>query len=371
MKRKVFFSFFIVFLTLLFLETALRIIGIKPIYPNSCRKYDPLLYYSFVPNTSCHFKTREWDITYKINSFGLRDYEYALNKPQNTYRILMLGDSFVEGYGVNIENSYSKILEKALNENSSSKVEIIDAGVQAWSTLNEYLYLKNFGIKLNPNLVILNFNMTDFYDDYQFNKKITKEEKFNLPEKEQINKSDYFLRFKLFLDNNSVVYNILQRKIKAILNKDTNNSDPKDATLDMFALTRVEKPKNYDQVFSITSQNILNIKKILDEKKIDFFIVEIPHGHMVGKNEWQLGRAVWRLEKDKVYSDWAFADLNSWAKTKNIETSNLTPILRLAAKNQKLYFDYDGHLNKNGQYAVAQTFFSLLWNKLNLENNKN
>ncbi len=39
-------------------------------------------------------------IRYKINSLGLRDVEYSLKKPDGVFRIGVVGDSVVFGYGV-------------------------------------------------------------------------------------------------------------------------------------------------------------------------------------------------------------------------------------------------------------------------------
>ena len=50
------------------------------------------------------------------NSNGLRDYEHNYTKSENTIRIVMLGDSFVEGVEVALENTTSKLMEKKLNE---------------------------------------------------------------------------------------------------------------------------------------------------------------------------------------------------------------------------------------------------------------
>ncbi len=56
-----------------------------------------------------------YGVEVKVNSKGLREYEYDYEKPPNTYRILVLGDSITFGWGVAFEKTYSKILEKKLN----------------------------------------------------------------------------------------------------------------------------------------------------------------------------------------------------------------------------------------------------------------
>ena len=68
------------------------------------------------------------------NSRGLRDYEYSYEKINNSFRILMLGDSFVEGVEVAAENTTSKLLEKQLNQlENGIHYDVINFGVGGWS----------------------------------------------------------------------------------------------------------------------------------------------------------------------------------------------------------------------------------------------
>ena len=113
----------------------------KVISDKNCRQEDQLLHHSLIPGSNCRSKTKEWDINFSVNSLGLRDYEYSLKKPKSVFRILMLGDSFTEGYGVELEETFSKLVEKKLNTDKKEKFEVINAGVTGYSPLLEYQYL--------------------------------------------------------------------------------------------------------------------------------------------------------------------------------------------------------------------------------------
>ena len=54
----------------------------------------------------------------------------------------------------NLTRSIPKILEKLL-EGGKSNIEVFNAGVFGYGTINEYLYLKNYGLKFSPDLVLL------------------------------------------------------------------------------------------------------------------------------------------------------------------------------------------------------------------------
>jgi hypothetical protein len=45
------------------------------------------------------------------------------------------------------------------------RVEVINGGVSSYSPILEYLFLEHVGLSLDPDLVVLNFDMTDVHDD--------------------------------------------------------------------------------------------------------------------------------------------------------------------------------------------------------------
>ena len=73
-----------------------------------------------------------------INSRGMRDYEYRLRKEPGTFRIIGLGDSSLFGWGVALEDSTLKVLERSLNEPSSAhRFEVMNFAVPGYNTAME------------------------------------------------------------------------------------------------------------------------------------------------------------------------------------------------------------------------------------------
>lgn len=102
-----------------------------------------------------------------FNSHGFRDYERTYEKPKDTFRILIFGDSYVEALQVPLEDSFPALLEKKLNTGSSTKkVEVIALGQSGFGTADAYMRYVNFGVKYSPDLVILAFlTGNDFRDN--------------------------------------------------------------------------------------------------------------------------------------------------------------------------------------------------------------
>ena len=104
---------------------------------------------------------------FTTSSLGLRDREYAIPKPAGTFRILMLGDSFTEGGGLEDGETMAKIVEAGLQRGTcGNAVDVINAGHASYSPILEYLLLRDVGLQLEPDLVVLNFDMTDVHDDF-------------------------------------------------------------------------------------------------------------------------------------------------------------------------------------------------------------
>jgi hypothetical protein len=98
-----------------------------------------------------------------INSQGLRDYEYSRRKEPGTFRIVGVGDSSLFGWGVALEESSLKLLERRLNEKSpAKKFEVIDFAVPGYNTAMEAETFVTRCLEYAPDLVLLNFNTNDY-----------------------------------------------------------------------------------------------------------------------------------------------------------------------------------------------------------------
>src|SRR5262249_23284013 len=106
------------------------------------------------------------------NSLGMRDRERALKKDPNSFRILFLGDSMVQGYGVAREQSMVARLETSLNEPKRGKtVEGLSGGRFGNSHFLEYLYLREVGAIVEPDMVMVGFFLgNDVGDDWFYSR---------------------------------------------------------------------------------------------------------------------------------------------------------------------------------------------------------
>lgn len=100
----------------------------------------------------------------RINSLGFRDWrEYTLEKPPNTIRILVLGDSVTFGHGTLNETTYPYLLEQRLRSwRPDVNWEVWNLGVPGYNTRQELIYLQEIGPLAKPDVVVVGFYPNDF-----------------------------------------------------------------------------------------------------------------------------------------------------------------------------------------------------------------
>jgi len=134
------------------LELTLRMMG----YGNlEVYLSDTKLFWRLKPNQDCYTKIDHKPV--HINSNGTRGPEFEVKKPAGTIRILSLGDSRTFGWGLTDEETYSRRLQNLVQKyvGNGRKVEVINAGVNAWSYPQILVYLREYGLRYQPDYVIL------------------------------------------------------------------------------------------------------------------------------------------------------------------------------------------------------------------------
>lgn len=100
-----------------------------------------------------NWQKRYW---HPINSLGYRDYEWTPDDARDRTTILIIGDSFAAGNGIErIEDRYSSILNNLLGESYIVAV----AAQPGWATPAEFRALQEYPIE--PDIVILSYFVND------------------------------------------------------------------------------------------------------------------------------------------------------------------------------------------------------------------
>ncbi|MBI4844564.1 MAG: SGNH/GDSL hydrolase family protein [Nitrospirae bacterium] len=107
-------------------------------------------------------------VRYKINSNGLRDNEYSLEKPKNVIRIAVIGDSVTWGY-TELQNTYPKVIERELKRlYPKMGFEVLNFGIEGTGSKHQLAIVTERVLKYSPNLVVQGHCLNDLLDDMRF-----------------------------------------------------------------------------------------------------------------------------------------------------------------------------------------------------------
>jgi hypothetical protein len=121
---------------------------------------DPQLGWALRPGLSGWF-SGEGRSFVQVNSAGQRDREHTVHKPENVYRIVVLGDAYSEAMQVALEDSYWAQLPKRLEScgfRPGKRIEVLNFGVREYGTAQAYLVLERTAVRYQPDLVLLQFS---------------------------------------------------------------------------------------------------------------------------------------------------------------------------------------------------------------------
>ena len=296
------------------------------------------------------------------NSIGFRDSskKEILENTEKT-RILLIGDSFIEGSGYDYEHTFAGLLENELGNN----YEILNSAVESYSPS---IYFKKTDFFLSQGYVfdkaLVFLDLSDIYDEmfikFDDNQNIISEipkEKQTLERKikNKIYSLGWFLRdhtltfriMYLISDKTEEIKNYLKLKLKASksLNKSFFSTSRDDAIF--YRMTHIDRgfwtfnEDKYLEVSQGLAQSEKYLKKLfelLNQNKIDSYLIIYPWPAQI-----QYG--------DKKHSPF----WEKFSKSNNINLINLYDIFK-SENNRQFIFDNfiygDIHWNKKGTLKV-------------------
>jgi hypothetical protein len=103
----------------------------------------------------------EFEYDFHTNRLGLRSGEVSKVKPKGASRLLLVGDSFVEGIGVNEDSTISSFLERDL---SGSAVQVINGGLSHTGAFEQGRLIRHVGYGLDLDGLVLFVFDNDVFD---------------------------------------------------------------------------------------------------------------------------------------------------------------------------------------------------------------
>lgn len=108
--------------------------------------------------------TPNFDVSFRTNALGFNDVEHPLARPPGTRRVLLLGDSFVEGYAVEQRDHLARVLER-LAARDGVRLEAISMGVAGWGQSQQLGTYEVVGRQFEPDVVVTFFCANDLWNN--------------------------------------------------------------------------------------------------------------------------------------------------------------------------------------------------------------
>jgi len=124
-------------------------------------EFDPYLIWIPKKNTEGYDKYSR----FKMNNYGFRnDYDIDQKKPNNVFRVIVLGGSVAWGTGASSNRTvWTKVLEDLMEGALGRKVEVLNAGCAGYVSFQELVYLEFRLLQFSPDLVIVFDGYNDLY----------------------------------------------------------------------------------------------------------------------------------------------------------------------------------------------------------------
>lgn len=376
---RVFLLLFGVILSVAILEVGVRMIGIKPAtYLRKFSEFDQVLGWRKSPNIEGHFQRGDVRIHEKLNSKGLRSPEYPYPKPEGTRRILVLGDSFTEGYDVEVEDLFTTILEDRLRKSLPGNFEVVNAGTGGYSTDQEYLFYVTEGFKYEPDVVILMiyctndvyYNVLSRYGNYP--KPLlaitdTGLAPINLPlqappQSEGVKDLARNLALYQFILNQVLPSMPALTRLMAswgLVSQETAEltTTTREAPLS-FGIFRRQPSATIAQAWTITDSILSALRQVTLKHGSDFVVFSIPDKFQVYQDSWEITQEKYSVS-DSIWDRKApERRLSNLSKTLDFEFVNFADSLTHRNLSMKLYNGV--HWNKDGNEVVAEVLFNVM-----------
>jgi hypothetical protein len=297
----------------------------------------------------------------QTNSFGLRSPEVAVPKPRGTFRILLLGDSFTFGLRASEHDIYARRLEDQLRTRyPSMSLEVVNAGVISYCPLLEYLQYRHHLHVLDPDLVVLNFDMSDVQDQLAYSRDLVRDRDghplFVTESSLQSNRPTAMPSL-LFFD-------WIGRRIRGARGRvqSTLEGVPFVRDQDRY-LWALDQGPPMDREAAETMAPIADLQALLESEHIPLVLATYPQPWQVAADATPLPpiRDQYGIGRNTVHlNDRPFKKLEAFATEHRIPFVNATAAFRADAHPASLFLANDFHFSPSGHERYATVLAKFL-----------
>jgi lysophospholipase L1-like esterase len=274
-------------------------------------------------------------VPFTTNSWGLRDREYGA-PPVGGLRIYVLGDSMVFGFGVKIEQTFTRLLEPLLQARLGRKVEVVNGGMPGYGTLQELAFFEETIDVVKPDVVLVGVTvLNDVSDNLKFANHDGKRHK----------PASIFKRAQVWLRQRSQLY-LLLRHYRASV-----------SAQEMMQIHAVAPPVEMERGLALTGDALERFAQAARRHGVGFGVLILPTDRQASHARWVQTLAKYRLPSQDYAPDEPDVWLAERARREGIPVLDLLPALG-EHQDEALYFN--DHWTPRGHAIVAAALADFL-----------
>jgi lysophospholipase L1-like esterase len=288
--------------------------------------------YRYSPNKKYQGKR---EVTHSINNEGFRE-KVVQKKAVNVFRIGVLGDSVVEGVGVEEDDRFSNKMENILNQTIQNKqYEVINMGIAGHSMIDHVWKFEAFAETYELDAIIIQICHNDFKEDYFKSRNINPQNFRNIDQNGKATILPYSNNFfKRFFQEYSALYLFFAEHYNTYKLRNGGNN----AILTIVKTTSPETIKS-------THDLLLQLYEKCLKQKSHIIVTYIPLDVEVQTSNEDIASKI-----NDEFSD--------FCKSNNIYYASVIEALR-SKRNNDIFLD-DCHLTKEGNEIISEVLYSFI-----------
>ena len=291
------------------------------------------------PNLRQRMAGREFDVTVETNPLGLRDRDIDIDGRGPRFRILLLGDSFTFGYGVQRTELFANLLEDRLG------VEIVNAGAGGFELVHQVKWFANVGKHWKSDLVLYALYLGNDLSDNHFWSE-TANGGLTSPLLENL-----YLR-----PSGSTKIGSLMRILHLRLKLGTGEQEWT-PTARCLAMTRKNLALEAKHSYALSQMLLNTLYKDVSSTRVPFFVIVLPFKTIVDSGAQERLRSS-VVDLYEAYDlDRQARVVEEFCEERGIQWVNMIPAMReyynKSGSKRPLFFYSDGHLTPAGHMIVA------------------
>jgi lysophospholipase L1-like esterase len=318
---------------------------------------DAFRHHVLVPSSYAEFRQRDFAYIQRVNNFGMRGEDVTLEKAPRTRRILMLGDSFTMGKGVEDDETFSAVLGPLIQPNVSAcsdfAIEVLNGGVDSYAPILSLIQLRRDLSQLDPDLVVLNLDNSDLVQEAAYRQQAVRAADGEIVGVPQLGRRSAYERARSWVDRRLFFTRVLLVYINRIF-------DHRELTIrrvvnemgrEHFAHTLegdVDRTGQWNDLFD----SVARIKAHTDSLGIEFVLTTYPWAHQLGDSGWVPGRYEY-MERGERTTDLSARTIRAHAAELSVDLFEMFPYFKAYDGNEPLYFSYDPHWTPAGHRIAA------------------